>query len=952
MNKTGIETKVSLLLNPSELKDLFTPLDTIHVTIKGKIRRFERFPISAHALGKFFNHLSDSVQDLLLKFEQEDIAFQLTQIKKRRLKERGGGDIELFLRRAGMRYINDQMRDFAASCSDLRLYHSITNKETGNKRITACTLSIEIPRLSFKIVKDDFDFLHVIPIIDTDTLGTLTLDEFEVHEFLLLKNDVYYQLKHEDWLQLENLRNKNIVEYADKPALFLEKIVNKLEEKYRVDRGDCFENNTIAIIPENAILLNEISDSFLMIMPRWYYDGFLIEGKYQPIFETTKNGQVFTIQRDEAQEKAFLQYIQALHPNFQKQNNGHFYLSFSEAKKKQWFLKAYHKLISDNVSILGLDMLKHFRYSEFAVQTNWNVIEEINNTVVISIEVLFGKEKISIHTIKKILLEQQATVLLKDNTIGVFTDEWLLSFGVLIKHAQVNENKITVAKWLFVSLSIDDNKASLIYDLDWKNKWMQWQSDAKVLIELPSAINATLRPYQQKGFEWLVLLSEIGSGALLADDMGLGKTLQTIAFLAYRQERFPNKKQLVVTPASLVYNWKQEIERFFDLATVYIHGGSNRNIESFYESDATIMICSYGALRNDIESIQTNLWDVIVLDECHNIKNIQSQNTKAVQQLQGSAKVALSGTPVMNGTFDLYAPFQFLLPGYLGGQEFFRKEYVYPIDREMDTNKVHLLQQITAPFILRRKKDDVAKDLPEKVESYIWCEMDEDQRNVYDLVKSEIKDSLFLGIQTDGLNKNKLGVLQGIQKLRQICASPTLIKDRNFSNQSVKIEILIEEIKGIPNKKVLVFSQFKGMLDALENRFQQDNISYYRFDGDTAPEKRIELVNAFQNEEDATQVFLISLKAGNAGITLTAAEYVYLMDPWWNNAVQQQAIDRTHRIGQQKSVFAYKLICKDSIEEKVVKLQQKKKQLSEELIIEDEGFVKSLTEEDVAYLFD
>jgi SNF2 family DNA or RNA helicase len=321
--------------------------------------------------------------------------------------------------------------------------------------------------------------------------------------------------------------------------------------------------------------------------------------------------------------------------------------------------------------------------------------------------------------------------------------------------------------------------------------------------------------------------------------------------------------------------------------------------------------------------------------------------------LNSSSKIALSGTPVMNNTEDLFPQLNFLLPGFLGTNEFFRKEYALPIDRNRDPKKIENLQKLTNPFVLRRTKQQVAADLPEKTESIYWCEMSIEQKECYEEVKNSVKSSLFLGANHDTLVKNKLSILQGIQKLRQICASPSLVKGFDFaSNSSIKLDLIMEEIHQLGNHKALIFSQFKGMLQLIVDKCQRDGIFYYHIDGDTPIAERQNLVNSFQEEGNPCQVFLISLMTGNAGLNLTAADYVFLIDPWWNTAIQQQAIDRTHRIGQNKNVFAYKMICKDTIEEKILMLQQKKKELSEGLVHEEDGFVKQLTEKDIEFLFE
>ncbi|HRN55349.1 MAG TPA: DEAD/DEAH box helicase, partial [Agriterribacter sp.] len=331
-----------------------------------------------------------------------------------------------------------------------------------------------------------------------------------------------------------------------------------------------------------------------------------------------------------------------------------------------------------------------------------------------------------------------------------------------------------------------------------------------------------------------------------------------------------------------------------------------------------------------------------------------TQIAHAVMKLRAAFRLALSGTPVVNNTFDLYMQLNFAVPGLFGSREFFKREYADPIDNNQDAEKIATLKKLTAPFILRRTKAQVAGDLPEKTESVLWCEVNGLQRNIYEEILEQTRSSIFLEIKKSGLAKSKLSILQGMTKLRQVCSSPLLLPDneQHPCAESVKTEVLMNELHHIlDNHKALVFSQFSSMLHLLAAECTEKGIAFYHFDGQTPPARRAEMVNAFQESGNNVNLFLISLKAGNTGLTLTSADYVFLFDPWWNTAVESQAIDRTHRIGQTKKVFAYKMICKDTIEEKIIHLQQKKKKLSEDLISAEEGFAKSLTEEDVQYLF-
>jgi SNF2 family DNA or RNA helicase len=324
---------------------------------------------------------------------------------------------------------------------------------------------------------------------------------------------------------------------------------------------------------------------------------------------------------------------------------------------------------------------------------------------------------------------------------------------------------------------------------------------------------------------------------------------------------------------------------------------------------------------------------------------------KAIQQLQARNRLALSGTPVQNNTFDLYAQMDFLNPGMLGSSEFFRAEFATPIDRNGDKEAALRLRRLVYPFILRRTKEQVARDLPDRTEMILWCEMGDEQRKIYNSHKEHYRESLLDRIAEDGMGKSSIYILEGLTKLRQICDSPAMLKDGEFPNVSAKLDELVREIEeNTGEHKVLVFSQFTSMLGLIREALDSRGIGYLYLDGGVPAEARRESVERFQESPDM-RVFLISLKAGGVGLTLTAADYVYLVDPWWNPAAEQQAIDRSHRIGQQKKVFAYRMICKDSVEEKILQLQERKKALAADLVADEGGFVKQLTQEDVAYLF-
>lgn len=311
----------------------------------------------------------------------------------------------------------------------------------------------------------------------------------------------------------------------------------------------------------------------------------------------------------------------------------------------------------------------------------------------------------------------------------------------------------------------------------------------------------------------------------------------------------------------------------------------------------------------------------------------------------------LSGTPVQNNTYDLYAQFNFINPGLLGSRDFFKTEFANAIDKQADKNKAGQLRKMIYPFLLRRTKEQVTPDLPDKTETVLWCEMDREQRSIYESYRKYYREAIIKKIEEVGMNKAGMYVLEGLLRLRQICDHPSLLKDENSkSEESVKTEELLREVEeNTGQHKILIFSQFVEMLQLIRKELKSRKLSFAYLDGSTTLKDRQKAVEDFQSNEE-TKIFLISLKAGGVGLNLTAADYVYIVDPWWNPAAEQQAIDRTHRIGQTRKIFAYKMICKDTVEEKILKLQEKKKNLADELVSEDAGFVKKLTKEDIEFL--
>ena len=458
----------------------------------------------------------------------------------------------------------------------------------------------------------------------------------------------------------------------------------------------------------------------------------------------------------------------------------------------------------------------------------------------------------------------------------------------------------------------------------------------------PGDLDQILREYQKEGFAWLHRLHSGKFAGLLADEMGLGKTLQVIAFIASLENR---KQCIVICPASLVYNWRNEFRRFAPDIPVVMITGQAQNRKSLIESAAedAVLVTSYDSLKRDIELYEGRKYDVEVVDEAQYIKNSATKAAESVKMIHSSFRIALTGTPIENRLSELWSIFDYLLPGFLYRYPWFRSHYESPIVRHQDKEVQNRLRKMISPFILRRKKMDVLNDLPEKLEEVYYAPLEGEQKELYEARRQRLK--IMLGKSSDAeFNRNRIRVLAEITRLRQTCCSPSLIYE-NYSGNSAKEDMCIDLIRTAIEEghKILLFSQFKTMLEKLNSRLEKEEISYYFLCGETPAEKRNEMVEAFQ--KDDVSVFSISLKAGGTGLNLTAADIVIHYDPWWNTAVENQASDRAHRIGQENRVTVYRLIVQDTIEERILQLQSQKSNLADEILSAEEMSSSALTRE-------
>lgn len=461
-----------------------------------------------------------------------------------------------------------------------------------------------------------------------------------------------------------------------------------------------------------------------------------------------------------------------------------------------------------------------------------------------------------------------------------------------------------------------------------------------------------LRDYQHEGFKWLRFLWEYDLAGCLADDMGLGKTVQTLALLQTLKDDEKLKTSLLLAPISAIQNWEGEIEKFTTGFRVYRHLGQGRAKDASVFTEYDIILSSYATLRNDIELFRDFSFDYLILDESQAIKNPASLSTRAIKLLKCNHRLALSGTPIENNTIELWSLFDFLLPGYLGNLPFFTRRFATPLERDKSTERAETLKQMIYPFILRRKKEMVARELPEKTEIVHRLPMDELQANLYAETARSYREALASEIDVNGVTGSAIKILEAMMRLRQICLFPQLADPRFKHTPSAKFDHFLELLEDITSEghKVLVFSQFVEVLKIIGAYLKSQDQAFSYLDGSMSLKDRKQNIRDFQ-ENTAIRVFLLSLKAGGVAINLTAADYVILFDPWWNPAVEAQAIDRSHRIGQIRPVFVYRMVMENTIEEKMLALQEEKRELVDNLIEADGKHFKNLKKDDILGLF-
>jgi len=773
--------------------------------------------------------------------------------------------------------------------------------------------------------------------------------------WMLLEDTLYYFDKEIEGKKLLPFLNKRFIAIPrSSEQSYFEKFVIPLIEKHSV-YAEGFTINTEKYEAQPIIKPVYVENGTSQLQLYFKYSGYIFpygDGRHVSV-RMEKNGDEYIFHRIKRSltweknkmgelEKMGLKTASSLFQNLEVDNkdedSDHSFSIF------EW-LNHHHEELSQ----LGFEIEQPEGQKRYVFGTSKIDLEvkENNDWFDIYAVVYFGPYRIPFIQLKNHILNRKKEFILPSGEIAVIPEKWFSQYSNLLHFSEGNADLKLRRHHIGLVNELAEGELAEIT----MTRKLQKLTDFETLedVELPKYFKGDLRPYQKAGYNWFHFLKNYHFGGCLADDMGLGKTIQALALLQKHKEDTEAQggkgTSLIIMPTSLIYNWLNEAKKFTPKLRLMVHTGTMRYKSPEVFGNYDVVITTYGISRIDIDLFKEFFFDYVILDESQNIKNPSSKSFQSVRQLKSRFKLILSGTPVENSVNDLWTQMSFINPGLLGIQQYFQNEFVTPIEKKKDEDKARKLQALIKPFVLRRTKEQVATELPPKTETLLYCKMSEEQSSVYEKVKSEYRNELLKSLEDGTYAKTQIQVLQGLIKLRQIANHPAMI-DSEYEGESGKFENVVHTLANVLDggHKVLIFSQFVKQLTLYREYFNEHRIPYDYLDGST--QNRGDIVKHFQ-EDEKTQVFLISIKAGGVGLNLTEADYVFILDPWWNPAVEQQAIDRTHRIGQTKNVFIYKFITKDSVEEKILALQQRKLSVARSLITTEESFIKSLSAADI-----
>ena len=739
------------------------------------------------------------------------------------------------------------------------------------------------------------------------------IDKYELESYatLILKNYKNIDLKYEDYETVVSEERNAIPQIIIEKISFDNSLYIKINSIISTMDYEFFTKNKI----ETVLIVNELEKKLEI-------SKINLENLSSDMFEIVK---VLTkLQKSIGLKSSY--YI----------DNENFIILNEELAKE--FVKKELLQLTGKYSIIGTDRLRKYNIKavrpKLSGKFSYN-LDYFEGEVEVEIE----GEKFSIQQLLN-NYKKDEYIVLSDGTNALINREYIEKVQRVFKEEDGNKIKVSFFDMPIVQDMIDEKA--------FENDFMGSKDFFEGINELPKEeveypkLNATLRDYQKYGYKWLKYLTDNNLGACLADDMGLGKTLQAIALLSNLHEE-KKKKSMVIMPKSLIYNWENEIKKFAPKLKVGVYYGINRDFSSLKKVD--VILTTYGTIRNDIENLLEHKFDLLILDESQNIKNINSQTTKAVLLLNAKKRVALSGTPIENNLLELYSLFRFLNPEMFGSVQRFTNSYILPIQKYSDTSTIEELKKKIYPFLLRRVKKEVLEDLPDKIEKLVYVDMNDEHRRFYEERRKYYYSLLEKNTSSQG-NFDKFFVLQAINELRHIVSSPELESKKIISSKKeVLIENVVEAIEN--NHKVLVFVNYLSSIESICDSLKENKIKYLKMTGQT--KDRQTLVDKFQNDS-RYKVFVMTLKTGGVGLNLVSADTIFIYDPWWNTTVENQAIDRAYRLGQDKTVFAYKMIMRNTIEEKILKLQEIKNKLLDDLISEDNLSTKNLSKNDIEFI--
>ena len=752
-------------------------------------------------------------------------------------------------------------------------------------------------------------------------LGEFTLDELfqkidkyelETYCSLILKNYSNIELKYEDYETINSEEKLAIPQIIIEKISFDNSLYLKINSIISTMDYDFFKKNNL----ENIVTVNEVEKKLEI-------SRINLENLTSDMLEIVK---VLVKLQKNTGLKSSSYYI----------DNDNFIILNEEIAKE--FVKKELLQLANKYSIIGTDKLRKYNIKAVRPRLSGKFSYHLNyleGEVDIEIE----GEKFSIQELLN-KYRKDEYIVLSDGTNALINREYIEKLQRIFKDEDENKVKISFFDMPIVQDILDEKT----FNNEFAGNKDFFEGINKINendIVFPK-LNATLRDYQKYGYKWLKYLTDNRLGACLADDMGLGKTLQAIALISKTHEE-KKKRTMVIMPKSLIFNWESEIKKFAPNLKIAVYYGINRELSILKKAD--VVLTTYGTIRNDIENLLKEKFDLLVLDESQNIKNINSQTTKAVLLLNAEKRVALSGTPVENNLLELYSLFRFLNPEMFGTVQSFTNNYIIPIQKYSDTSTIEELRKKIYPFLLRRVKKEVLADLPDKIEKLVYVDMNEEHRKYYEEKRKYYYSLLENNTSSQG-TFDKFFVLQAINELRHIVSSPELDNNKIISSKKeVLIENVIEAIEN--NHKVLIFVNYLSSIESICNSLKENKIKFLKMTGQT--KDRQSLVDKFQSD-DRYKVFVMTLKTGGVGLNLVSADTIFIYDPWWNKTVENQAIDRAYRLGQDKTVFAYKMIMRNTIEEKILKLQEIKDKLLDDLVSEDNLSTKNLSKNDIEFI--